>query len=746
MKDFASNLINEMPQGLLNWQDFKENSNVLYIVCPYSSIFDLLVSKKLNVVATTIEKSTDSEFITQFHNYFDYIISIKSLENQKDPSKTLSEWKQLIKPTGRLFLALDNRLGLKNFCGDKDDYTGRVFDGIEGYKNVSPNLLKNLKGRCYSKKEVMDFLEFSGWTYSESYSVLPNLQCPQLIYSESYMPEEVISNRYFPKYSSPKTVFLEEEFLFNDFVDNGVFHQFANSYLFECSLSDFVPDIQMVTVSMDRGHKDAFVTIVKKDKTVEKNVLFPEGMKKLYSLNDNSERLLNRGIKVVEGKITGNKYVMPYIKADTANKYLQNLLDSRRIDFFISEMDKFVSLILNSSDKVKDDPELGPIYEHGYMDLVPLNCFHVDDNFVFFDQEFEEENYPVNVMILRTVHMIYETDAKREQILPMSFFFDRYGLNVPGLAKLYELAGKFTDGIRNQSNLADYNKKVTRNILVINKNKERMNYSEEDYEYLFYNPLKDAAEKKIYLFGSGRYAEKFIAMYKRDYDIFGLLDNNSEKWGTCLNGLPILNPNILYDLDFNECKVIVCIKNYEPVLSQLKNMGIPNVSVYQAQKVYPGRQACEIFNMYKDSRKTKKYHIGYLAGVFDLYHLGHLNMFKRAKEQCDYLIVGVVTDEGVRTFKGTEPFIPFEERIEMVRSCRFVDEAVEIPFIFRTTKEAFEKYHFDVQFSGSDYENNPEWLETKKWLEAHGSAMVFFPYTQQTSSTKIKALIDKGLL
>ena len=199
-------------------------------------------------------------------------------------------------------------------------------------------------------------------------------------------------------------------------------------------------------------------------------------------------------------------------------------------------------------------------------------------------------------------------------------------------------------------------------------------------------------------------------------------------------------------MNLKDCKVIVCVKNYNDILCQLKKMGIPNVSVYQAQKLYPGRQACKIYNMYKDSGKPKKYHIGYLAGVFDLYHLGHLNMFKRAKEQCDYLIVGVVTDEGVRTFKGTEPFIPFEERIEMVRSCRFVDESVEIPFIYRTTKEAFEKYHFDVQFSGSDYENNREWLKTKEWLREHGSDLVFFPYTEQTSSTKIKALIEKGLL
>ena len=147
----------------------------------------------------------------------------------------------------------------------------------------------------------------------------------------------------------------------------------------------------------------------------------------------------------------------------------------------------------------------------------------------------------------------------------------------------------------------------------------------------------------------------------------------------------------------------------------------------------------------KTSAKVKKYHIGYIAGVFDLYHIGHLNMFRRAKEQCDYLIVGVVSDEGVRKNKGVDPFIPFAERVELVRACRYVDEASEIPLTYAGTREAWELYHFDVQFSGSDYENDPYWLAEKDFLEKHGATMVFFPYTEQTSSTKIKAVINQQL-
>ena len=145
-------------------------------------------------------------------------------------------------------------------------------------------------------------------------------------------------------------------------------------------------------------------------------------------------------------------------------------------------------------------------------------------------------------------------------------------------------------------------------------------------------------------------------------------------------------------------------------------------------------------------QEKKKYNVGYIAGVFDLFHIGHLNMFKRAKEQCNYLIVGVVTDEGVIKNKHTNPFVPFEERIEMVRSCRYVDEAVEIPLEHYNTDEAYRRYQFDVQFSGSDYANDPGWIAKKEFLRKKGSDMVFFPYTQSTSSTKIKDLINKRLV
>lgn len=215
-----------------------------------------------------------------------------------------------------------------------------------------------------------------------------------------------------------------------------------------------------------------------------------------------------------------------------------------------------------------------------------------------------------------------------------------------------------------------------------------------------------------------------------------------------MGGVTIRPPEILKELQAEEYKVLICIKNYLSVVKQLEQMGVKEYSIYDSGKAYSREQRRAAAN--QDRRKEKdlpkRYKTGYIAGVFDLFHVGHLNMFKRAKEQCDYLIVGVVSDEGVRKYKEVEPFIPFEERIELVRACRYVDEAVEIPLNYGGTRDAYRLHHFDCQFSGSDYADHPDWQAEKAFLEKQGAEMVFFPYTESTSSTKLKKLIEQKII
>lgn len=136
------------------------------------------------------------------------------------------------------------------------------------------------------------------------------------------------------------------------------------------------------------------------------------------------------------------------------------------------------------------------------------------------------------------------------------------------------------------------------------------------------------------------------------------------------------------------------------------------------------------------------YDKGYCAGVFDLFHIGHVNLFRRAKEQCNHLVVGVLTDELVEHFKGNPPYIPFAERLQMVAACRYVDEAVPVTFENIGKIDAWDRYHYDAFFSGDDYEGNPVWMEEGRLLNERGSRIVFLSYTQTTSSTKIKQAIS----
>ncbi|MBQ3710789.1 MAG: adenylyltransferase/cytidyltransferase family protein [Bacteroidales bacterium] len=135
----------------------------------------------------------------------------------------------------------------------------------------------------------------------------------------------------------------------------------------------------------------------------------------------------------------------------------------------------------------------------------------------------------------------------------------------------------------------------------------------------------------------------------------------------------------------------------------------------------------------------KKPKIGYTTGVFDLFHVGHLNLLKNAKGLCDKLIVGVTTDELVQ-YKGKHAFIPFEDRIEIVRSIKYVDAAV--PQYDMDKLAACKKLGASVLFVGDDWYGTDKWEKYEEELNAEGIQVVYFPYTKGISSTKINEALN----
>ena len=136
-----------------------------------------------------------------------------------------------------------------------------------------------------------------------------------------------------------------------------------------------------------------------------------------------------------------------------------------------------------------------------------------------------------------------------------------------------------------------------------------------------------------------------------------------------------------------------------------------------------------------------KYRIGYTAGVYDLFHVGHLNVLKRSKEMCDYLIVAVSTDELVKKYKNKSPVIPFEERAAIVDSIKYVDRVVVQSD--RNKMDAYHKFKFDAMFVGDDWKGDPLWEKLERDLKEFGSHIEYFSYTNNVSSTLLKDVLSK---
>ena len=139
--------------------------------------------------------------------------------------------------------------------------------------------------------------------------------------------------------------------------------------------------------------------------------------------------------------------------------------------------------------------------------------------------------------------------------------------------------------------------------------------------------------------------------------------------------------------------------------------------------------------------KKKIYNVGYTTGVFDLFHVGHLNVLRKSKELCNNLVVGITTDELTIEMKDRKPIIPFSERQEIVKSIKYVDEVV--PKVTNDNiLDVWETLRFDVLFKGDDWKNTEKGLRLENELKKIGVQIHYFPYTKETSSSIIRSVLD----
>lgn len=138
----------------------------------------------------------------------------------------------------------------------------------------------------------------------------------------------------------------------------------------------------------------------------------------------------------------------------------------------------------------------------------------------------------------------------------------------------------------------------------------------------------------------------------------------------------------------------------------------------------------------------KKFKIGYTAGVYDMFHIGHLNILKNAKEFCDFLIVGVSTDDVVEQNKHKTPIIPFGDRVKIVQAIRYVDKVIpQTRYDICGKLDIVKKNHIDVMFVGSDWQGSEKWMKLEKELDKIGCKVIYLKHTDGISSTILREKI-----
>ncbi len=128
--------------------------------------------------------------------------------------------------------------------------------------------------------------------------------------------------------------------------------------------------------------------------------------------------------------------------------------------------------------------------------------------------------------------------------------------------------------------------------------------------------------------------------------------------------------------------------------------------------------------------------VGFTAGTFDMFHVGHLNLLKNAKERCDYLVVGVNSDELVINYKHKKPVVPIEERVQIVEAIKYVDQVIVTDTLDK--KAVWDKIAYSRLFIGDDWKGSDRWNKTEEEMKQYGVEVVYLPYTKTTNSTLLR--------
>lgn len=505
--------LTHLRRNILNWYPFRKNSSILEIGCGLGAITNLLCEKCQSVTAVELSKKRAAATLLRcrerenleiivgnlndikFEKKYDYITLIGVLEYQgmyTDSANPyldfLKKIKSLLKPDGMLLIAIENKYGLKYWCGAREDHTQIPFDGINQYE------VSGKKIKTFSKLELDKLVGDCGFANRFFYYPMPDYKLPTVIYSQQKLPDDDYMQNLKPYYIPDNCTLIANEMdLYQDIINNGVFEFFANSFLVECTDSDDFGKTICAMLNAERQEKYRTATVFTYNGMVEKVPLYVTGEEHIRQICKNQRMLAKSGKYVWDVQLSGKKLVSIFTNAQLLSDYIIDAYQQKKETEIYKVFDEVYQEILTSSEHIAADQNIiytigldhkdndvnyGPILKVGYIDMILRNAFYIGQKIYWFDQEWILEAVPASYILYHGILALYNEFAWVDHVIPMDIVIERYGITAVR-EKYYNLEKLFSASITYEQNAVNHvfrgvNKDIcmmnSRKLLNLNKN------------------------------------------------------------------------------------------------------------------------------------------------------------------------------------------------------------------------------------------------------------------------------------
>lgn len=444
-------------KNILNWYPFRKGSTVLEISAGMGAVTgalcklcDSVVSietsplraeicrlrhrqyDNLTVISTDVASYDSNEL-------YDYVVVVGALEYAAIGSDSCSTYADMLKtlraklkPNGVLLLAVENRFGLKYWCGAQEDRTGEPFAGINGYRrgekarnNETPDVAP------VDRQMLSDLICSSGFSELRYYYPMPDYKFPTALFSDERLPSDNDIKRIKFSYSKDTLLVADERKLYKSIINNGVFPFFANSYLIEAS-PQRLKGQHVVYATIKRDYRDEYrvITRITDQKQVQIIPACEAARKHIDAIYENYCELKERGIPNVSLRRNGDFLNIAYFNSELVTEVYQRALLAGDEVKCKQILDEIKEMVLRSSELTVErnaiveelgctDTDMGPVLRHGFVDMTVGNCIVSKEGLVCFDQEWREDNIPVSYILYRSVHRnyVYHPSLNEEQFL-----------------------------------------------------------------------------------------------------------------------------------------------------------------------------------------------------------------------------------------------------------------------------------------------------------------------------------------